>query len=233
MEVTAPERFPVPGTPTAWTPGTNGLVSGEAVLVTATTEEDLAQYKGKLKGKWVLVVSAPDVAAFWDARAKRYRTDDLDAMELQPATPALEFGVTPPGQRGAAPRRRRASAPVPRAAAAPAGQRAGQAPAATPATPTQPQAGGGGNARVAFLRAEGALGTITTTAIGHGIYTIGGNRSADPAATLPAVSIAAEQYGRIVRTLAKNVPVTIEADIRSTYYPNPPVFNVVGDHGLR
>ncbi len=242
MQVTAPERFPVPGTPTAWTPGTTGLVSGEAVLVTATTEEDLAPYKGKLKGKWVLIVPAPDVPAFWDARAKRYKTDELDAMELQPAPPALEFGVTPPGQRGPAPaapaaaQGQRAAAPPVQAAqaqgqraAAPAGQRAGQAVAATPATPTQPQFGGGGNARNAFLRAEGALGTVTTTAIGHGIYTIGGNRSADPAATLPAVSIAAEQYGRIVRTLAKNVPVTIEADIKNTYHPNPAVFNVVGE----
>jgi hypothetical protein len=259
MQVTAPERFPVPGTPTAWTPGTNGLASGEAVLVTATTEEDLAQYKGKLKGKWVLVVPAPDVAAFWDARAKRYKTDDLDTMELQPAPPALEFGVTPPGQRGAAPaapqaaqgqragapaqapaaaapaaaaQGQRAAAPPAAAAqgqraAAPAGQRAGQAPAAAPTQP--PQFGGAGNARSAFLRAEGALGTITTTAIGHGIYTIGGNRSADPATTLPAVSIAAEQYGRIVRTLAKNIPVTIEADIKNTYHPNPAVFNVVGE----
>ena len=230
MQATAPERFPIPGTPSAWTPGTSGLVSGEAVLVTATSEEDLAQYKGRLKGKWVLVVPAPDVPAFWDARAKRYKTDELDAMELQPAPPALEFGVTPPGQRGApaaAPQGQRAAAPP--AAAAQAGQRAGQAPAAAPATPTPPQLGGGGNARNAFLRAEGALGTITTTAIGHGIYTIGGNRSADPATTLPAVSIAAEQYGRVVRTLAKNVPVTIEADIRNTYYPNPAVFNVVGE----
>ena len=29
--------------------------------------------------------------------------------------------------------------------------------------------------------------------------------------------------------LAKNVPVTIEADIKNTFYPNPPVFNVVGE----
>ena len=46
MEVTAPEHFPVPGTPMGWTPGTSGLVSGEAALVTATTEEELAQYQG-------------------------------------------------------------------------------------------------------------------------------------------------------------------------------------------
>ena len=29
--------------------------------------------------------------------------------------------------------------------------------------------------------------------------------------------------------LAKNIPVTIEADIKNTFYPNPPVFNVVGE----
>ena len=29
--------------------------------------------------------------------------------------------------------------------------------------------------------------------------------------------------------LAKNMPVTIEADIKNTYTPNPPMFNVVGE----
>ena len=29
--------------------------------------------------------------------------------------------------------------------------------------------------------------------------------------------------------LAKNIPVTIEADIKNTFHPNPPVFNVVGE----
>jgi hypothetical protein len=209
MEVTAPEHFPVPGTPMGWTPGTSGLVSGEAALVTATTEEELAQYKGKLKGKWVLLGAPPDVAAFWDARAKRYTADQLSALEMQPPPPALEFGVTPPGQRGGAP----TAAPAPQA----------------------PRAGGpqqGRNfqtIRADFLRAEGALGTLTTVSIGHGLYQISGNRSADPAATLPAVSIAAEHYNRIARILAKKIPVTIAADIKNTYYPNPPVFNVVGE----
>ena len=250
LQVTAPERFPVPGTPTAWTPGTNGLVSGEAVLVAATTEEELAQYRGKLKGKWALLVAPPDVPAFWDARAKRYKQEELAAMELQPAPAALEFGVTPPGQRGGAPaapqaaQAPRAGAPAAARAPAPQGQRAGapaaaQAPAAQgqrAGAPGAPQAGGPPqqvrgfpNIRNDFLKAEGALGTVSTSSFGHGIYTIGGNRMADPAATLPAISIAAEQYGRIARTLAKNIPVTIEADIKNTYYPNPAVFNVVGE----
>jgi hypothetical protein len=42
LAAVAPEKFPIPGTPTAWTPGTDGLVSGEVVLVTATAEADLA-----------------------------------------------------------------------------------------------------------------------------------------------------------------------------------------------
>jgi Zn-dependent M28 family amino/carboxypeptidase len=84
-------------------------------------------------------------------------------------------------------------------------------------------------ARNAFFKAEGALGTFSTAPRGHGIYTIGGNRAADPATSLPAIAIPAEQYGRIARMLAKNVPVTIEADIRNTFFPNPQVFNVVGE----
>jgi hypothetical protein len=243
LAVTSPEPFPIPGTPTAWTPGTNGLVRGEAVLVTAATAEELAAFKGKLKGKWILTVAAPDVPAYWTAISKRYTLDELAQMELQPA-PGLEFGVPAPGgQRGApaaptpapAAQAQRQGAPV---AAPAAGQpaakpQAAQAQLAQP-QPAQPPAGqrggfGASSVRNDFFLAEGALGTLATIPRGHGIYTIGGNRAADPAKTLPAISIPAEQYGRIARMLAKKVPVTIEADIKNTFYPNPPVFNVVGE----
>ncbi|MCX6560598.1 MAG: M20/M25/M40 family metallo-hydrolase [Candidatus Aminicenantes bacterium] len=226
MAVTSPEPFPIPGTPTGWTPGTNGLIHGEAVLVTAATPEELAAYKGKLKGKWVLTQAVPDVPAYWTVLSKRFTNEELAAMELNPA-PGLEFGVTPPGQR--------AGAPVVAAPVTPAPQaKPAAAPAAVPAAPAVPAAGqrggfGAMNARNEFFRAEGVLGLLSTTPRGHGIYTIGGNRAADPATTLPAVVIPAEQYGRIGRMLAKKIPVTIEADIKSTYYPNPQVFNVVGE----
>ncbi|RPJ69535.1 MAG: M20/M25/M40 family metallo-hydrolase, partial [Acidobacteria bacterium] len=83
--------------------------------------------------------------------------------------------------------------------------------------------------RNAFFKAEGVLGTISTAPRGHGVYTISGNRAADPASTVPAVAIGAEHYGRIARTLAKKIPVTIEADIKNTYHPNPTPFNIVGE----
>src|ERR1019366_8972070 len=81
-----------------------------------------------------------------------------------------------------------------------------------------------------FIKAEGALGVFSTAPRGHGVYTIGGARAnTDPATILPQITITAEHYGRIARMIARNVPVTIEADIKNTYYDNPPMFNVVGE----
>jgi carboxypeptidase Q len=243
MAAVAPQDFPIPGTPTAWTPGTNGLVRGEAILVTVMTAEELAPFKGKLKGKWVLTQAAPDVAAYWNALAKRFTGEELATMELS-SPPGLEFGVTPPGQRGITPfapspaiKQAAQAAPVagqpPAQPAAQQGQRAGAPPAQQQQPAQQPQFAGqrGGAMRVRddFFRAEGVLGTLSTAPRGHGIYTISGNRANDPATTLPAIVIPAEQYGRIARTLAKNIPVTIEADIKNTFYPNPQVFNIVGE----
>ena len=219
-----PERFPIPGTPTAWTPGTDGPVSGEVVLVTATSEAELAQYKGKLRGKWILTQAAPDVAAYWKPQATRYTVDELAELEAWPA-PQAELGVQAPAAgRGGGP---------PQAQAGPPQLQAG--PPAAPAV-TQPRGPGGPGgrdaatiARHAFFKAEGVLGIFTTAPRGHGIYTIGGTRSLDPAASVPAIALAAEQYGRIARAVANNVPVTIEADIRNTFTPKPAVFNVVGE----
>ena len=73
------------------------------------------------------------------------------------------------------------------------------------------------------------IGTLSTAPRGHGIYTIGGSSATNPDTGLTAIVIPAEQYGRIARILAKGMPVTIEADIKNTYTPNPPMFNVVGE----
>jgi hypothetical protein len=201
MAAVAPQAFPIQGTPTAWTPGTNGLVRGDAILVTETTQEDLQKYAGKLRGKWILTQAAPDVPAYWTAPATRSTTEELEQMAL--ATPAFtEFGLTPPGG-GRAGR-----------FGGPGGGRG--------------QLGTGFN-RNDFFRAEGALGTLSTAARGHGIYTIGGSAASDPDKTLPSIAIPAEQYGRMARILAKDIAVTVEADIKNTYYPNPAMFNVVGE----
>jgi hypothetical protein len=276
-----PQAFPIRGTPSAWSPGTNGLVRGEVVLVTETTEEALkAKYKpGQLKGKWVISAAAPNVNAYFNAPGTRYTTEQLDRMENPPPP-----DPNAPARGGGGGRNQAAGAPP--AAAAAAGRAGVPPPApppaapATPATPPKPvvrkdvcagkpadpewrkaedarlaaaaaaaaanpdaaAAGGRGNRgggaggagggfnRTAYLKAEGALGTFSTAANGHGVYTIGGaSRNSDPATMLPAITIAAEEYGRIYRMVTKGVPVIVEADIKSTYAPMPPMFNVVGE----
>jgi carboxypeptidase Q len=253
MQAVAPQQFPIPGTPAGWSVGTTGLVRGDVVMVTETTEAELKEKYagGKLKGKWVISQPAPDVAAYWSAPATRRTREELERM-ASPDHPT-EFGVTPPGAaRGgqqAAPAGRQGTPPAaatPPAAGQPpsaagqqaAGQRAGAPPAAAAGAPAQPPAGGGGGGRGgggggfnrnAWFKAEGVLGVLATQARGHGIYTIGGSAATDPNTGLPTVTIPAEQYGRIARILEKGIPVTIEADIKNTYHPNPPMFNVVGE----
>ena len=200
MAAVSPQSFPIPGTPSGLTPGTNGLVRGEVVLVSETTQDDVQKYAGKLKGKWVLTQAAPDVAAYWTPPASRTSIEELERMQLA-TPPGPEFGV-----------------------AAPPGGRFGGAFGGG-----RGQGGAAPFNRNEFFRAEGAVGILSTAARGHGVYTISGSRATDPAQSLPAVVIPAEQYGRMARMLQKNLTVTIEADIQNTYYPNPVMFNVVGE----
>jgi Zn-dependent M28 family amino/carboxypeptidase len=89
--------------------------------------------------------------------------------------------------------------------------------------------GAGGFNRNDWFRSEGVAGLLSTAPRGHGIYTISGNRTTDPANAIPQIAIPAEQYGRLARMVAKNLPVTIEADIKNTFNANPAMFNVVGE----
>src|SRR5579862_5248921 len=81
VEAVAPQAFPIPGTPTGWTPGTNGLVRGEVVLASDTTLEALKSKSGSLRGKWVLRSPVPDVAAYWTPLATRETAEELAALD--------------------------------------------------------------------------------------------------------------------------------------------------------
>ena len=72
--MTAPQPFPLLAFPKAWTPGTNGPVKGEAVLAVIEKAEDLAKWKGKLKGKFVLVSPTRDGAGLTSSRRRAATT---------------------------------------------------------------------------------------------------------------------------------------------------------------
>jgi len=86
------------GFPLAWTPGTNGPVKGEAVYAPLRTNADLEKWKGKLKGKIVLV-DAPRTLELPDKPyGKRYTSEDLSKLTEAPEPGA---GQGRPGGTGA------------------------------------------------------------------------------------------------------------------------------------
>ena len=85
MHATAPNYFPIIAYPKAWSPATNGTLSGSVVYISADSEEDLAAYKGKLKGKFVLLDTIREVSEWMEAPAKRLTPSELLDMANAPA----------------------------------------------------------------------------------------------------------------------------------------------------
>ena len=205
MQATTPGgTFPVHGMSTAWTAGTSGLVKGAAVYAIIETPEDMARFKGQLKGKFVLTTAMRDVPALWAPIARRF--DEQDLKNLQTETDA--------------------------AARSGRGGRAGG-----PGRQGGPGRGGAQNfaaQRTQFFKDEGVLGLITSaTRSDAGNILLGGNSANRPATVtdlgLPQIVVAIEHYGRIVRTLEKNQPVTIEANIVNTFHDDTSSFNVIAE----
>ena len=70
--VVSPQSFPLIAFTRAWTPGTDGAVTGEAVIVIATRDEDLKSWAGRLRGKIVLTAAPPAVAPLFTALGRRF-----------------------------------------------------------------------------------------------------------------------------------------------------------------
>src|SRR3989475_12622294 len=62
-----PRAYPLIAYPKAWTPGTNGPVTGEAVVAVIANDKDFDTYRGKLRGKFGLSVAVRDVLPQFEA----------------------------------------------------------------------------------------------------------------------------------------------------------------------
>lgn len=72
-----PQYAPLVGFARPWSPGTQGPVSGEPVIAVMKAEEDFQKFKGKLKGKIVLLEEAKPLAPENEAELKRYSEAEL------------------------------------------------------------------------------------------------------------------------------------------------------------
>jgi carboxypeptidase Q len=198
-----PQYAPLNGFARPWSPGTNGPVSGEPILAILKTDADLDKFKGKLKGKIVLLEDPAPLVS-----------------ETEPGPEALHRRRTGGGDAGA---RSFGAFAVCQSDSAGPGQ---------PARPGGPAAGQpfGPEAREArekfrdkvnqFLTDEGVLVTLSpsyraTSGIVFGAA--GGSQDPKKPVPPPSVALEVEQYNRIARLLDKKIPVTLEFDIQNKF----------------
>jgi carboxypeptidase Q len=200
------------GFPLAWTPGTNGPVTAEAILAPLHSEADFAQYKGKLKGKIVLIFDPRELSLHTDPEAHRLTDEEVAARTMTPDPSHTGFG--PAGRPGA---------PAPRPGEY------------TPSTLTTAAPSGRvlRNQVNAFLKEEGVAVALTPGYNGDGgtvFATFGGSQDPKDPVGPPMAAITPEQYNRICRLLQHGITPKLTFDIETEYQKDDLMgFNVIGE----
>ena len=86
LAMTAPYYQQLIAVPRAWTPGTNGLIKANAILVRIDALKDMDQYAGKLKDKIVVMASSTETKPNFTADASRVSDKDLEKTFMDPHT---------------------------------------------------------------------------------------------------------------------------------------------------
>ncbi len=190
-----PQYSPLIGFARPWSPGTNGTVTGDPVLAPIRSEADMEKFKGKLKGKIVLLEDprpSPLIAA---GLARSFTNEELAAEALAPdpspqspffsPIPRLPQPLPYPGYTG---KEDRETARKWR------------------------------NKVNKFLREEGVALTLIPgygTDGGTVFATAAGSRELKDEVPPPAVALTLEHYDRIARLIEKKTPVTLQFDIEN------------------
>ncbi len=194
MHMLEPSYTPIAGFPLAWSAATQGVFTGEpiaAVLSATSTDEERAKFKGKLKGKMVLLDLPRDVKLHVTADGRRYTADELaeQAISTDPAMlGAGGFGARRPGAAAG-------GAPFNREMIAERRRKFHQ-----------------------WLLDEGVAAVITNGYNGDGgtvFASSAGGREDKDVIPPPYVAITPEHYNRIYRLVDKKIPVKLELDIQA------------------
>ncbi|MBL8207010.1 MAG: M20/M25/M40 family metallo-hydrolase [Blastocatellia bacterium] len=180
----------------AWTPGTNGTVSAQALQMTLPerpTQEELTAYfvglKDKVKGKIVLIGKPTFVPVTINPAPKRM--DDKMAKD--------RFNSDNPN-------------------ASPFGNRQGPGPQGQP-DPTKLSPAQVAEQVDKFLVESGAAVRVNDGGRDHGQIRAFNNRTFDVTKAVPTVIMRNEDYGRIWRILSDGTPVELEFNIVNRSYP--------------
>ena len=200
------------GFPLAWTPGTNGPVTAEAVLAPLHSEADCAKYRGKLKGKIVLIFDPRELSMHTEPEAHRLTDAEIEARTQTPDPSRNGFGGG--ARAGAAAARPGEFTPASLSTAAPSGRILR-------------------NKVNTFLKEEGVAVALTPGYNGDGgtiFASYGGSQDPKDPVGPPMAAITPEQYNRICRLLQHGTTPKLTFDIDTEYQKDDLMgFNVVGE----
>ena len=203
-----PQIQPIIGFPASWTPGTNGPVTADVVRAQIDADADFEKYRGKLAGKIVLTQPARAVAMLEGPMVLRMTDDDF------------REAATVPAERGEGRGRDRVAAAALRARIQQFYKSEGVV-ALFDRGSDGFMSGGGSELSWQTQRPDG--GTVFPTG--------SGSRGAAAGTGVPTVTLAVEHYNRLVRVLARGVPVKVELNIQTTFHDEttPNGFNIVAE----
>jgi carboxypeptidase Q len=200
------------GFPLAWTPGTNGPVTAEAVLAPLHSDADFGKYKGKLKGKIVLIFDPRELSMHTEPDAHRLTDAEIEARTQTPDPSRNGFGGG--ARAGAAAPRPGEFTPASLSTAAPSGRILR-------------------NKVNTFLKEEGVAVALTPGYNGDGgtiFASYGGSQDPKDPVGPPMAAITPEQYNRICRLLEHGSTPKLTFDIDTEYQKDDLMgFNVVGE----
>ncbi|MGH9483112.1 MAG: M20/M25/M40 family metallo-hydrolase, partial [Terriglobales bacterium] len=211
----SPRVYPLIAYAKAWTPGTPGEVKAAAEIVAINAPGDFDKYRGQLRGKFVLDQPLPVIPIVEGTGSQItgefLRYSDPQLQEMQLAQPGRGRGGFGRGGRGGAPG-------VARGEVLKFLMDEGVACVLEPGT-------GNSNDGTVFV-AQGQ-GTDTGGRGGRGTPL----QSATAPPTPCQLALANESYGRIYRTLEKQVPVTLDINVQNRYHTENGLnsFNIVGE----
>jgi carboxypeptidase Q len=237
-QIDKPYVLPLVAYPKAWTPSTRGEVTGEVVYFEARTEADFGRYRGKLRGKIVLMGQERKLKSIFEPLGDRRSDEDLEDL-AQGKGQAL--GPTRP--RSAQP----APTPAPVASATPS---VSTTPAPAPTPPPRPRATPN---RLKFLKDEGALVLMDNSSNGSNGTVFVANasvpmsvipsgkdgvrrsalsaydRRAEPT-MLPQMTISSEHWNRLYRLVNMGQKPVVSLQITSQFHDEDNMaYNTIGD----
>ena len=243
-QVVEPQDIPLAAWPQAWSCGTDWPVVAEVVYLNAKTEAELDQFKGRLKGAIVLVSSPRNVPQRYEPLASRLTDSDL--LRLANAAPGRRdfypwmFRPTnaPPSANEPG---RRFNPDRSAASSAPPRTNEVRAAATTNQPPARPPRQIGSFERVPFAVKEGAAVIVMCSPKGDGGTLLsqaamvfptaspGTNRptaswrspwSTNAPAGPPQITLAAEDYNRLVHMIARGEKLKMAVDLQVQFQTN-------------